>query len=704
MMNFYKSHIIASKEKLKNIKNLKSTPKKNGKKMAGEGPDGGNIRILLYGDFLANKRIGNYFKKVKICQELKAPLVRKNLENSTRPENVNAVKEHFKNLIQNVEVVHSTRSGLGKTFYITEKVQSVNKKKVKPLRILLSKNLDFKTNLRSYKDMISHVKSNGPITIKIVISENCQETLKKIDDFLFNLTILKIYVSDNSYITLNPAQKIFIEIQNNGKEFVLDNVSILSVFKEIKITKFNLSELKFDEFPGSSIQRAAKFLEHYDRCSMNLLCLSKKVWNSDHLNKKDILYLFSKYIDRSIKTDEATWYEVNEFARFINYHVGRLLNYLKCIKNDSQKKNMAWVYALSLCIIDLANDYIDNLGSDSSKLTQRECYQILMAEKKQRKVLVAAYRKALANSESKKSDGDPNSMDLMTLMHFTSTKIYIVYSGNRTYPRSIIDFISKCDYPEMRKSITEIGKINEDIKGHNCLTADLWHICRLEQMNYEETVGPKSHRPQKALAIKNPAQTQNNYVMKGKHSESSSKSQNLDPENPAQANMPKKSDRMSEMIAMKDKFMQEVSTFESKGYILNTDNFKKILFILQKAKMRVPIVLLGESGCGKTYMIKFIAKVLLQGAFKAITIHAGYSHQQLLSELKEICIEGKKVLQESQWGRIWVFFDELNTSPLQDLIAEIMIDRYCSFFDDPWIPKSVVFVAAGNPYRIKKRD
>jgi MoxR-like ATPase len=155
---------------------------------------------------------------------------------------------------------------------------------------------------------------------------------------------------------------------------------------------------------------------------------------------------------------------------------------------------------------------------------------------------------------------------------------------------------------------------------------------------------------------------------------------------------------------MKDKFMQEVSTFESKGYILNTDNFKKILFILQKAKMRVPIVLLGESGCGKTYMIKFIAKVLLQGAFKAITIHAGYSHQQLLSELKEICIEGKKVLQENQWGRIWVFFDELNTSPLQDLIAEIMIDRYCSFFDDPWIPKSVVFVAAGNPYRIKKRD
>jgi hypothetical protein len=63
---------------------------------------------------------------------------------------------------------------------------------------------------------------------------------------------------------------------------------------------------------------------------------------------------------------------------------------------------MEWVYALSLCIIDLANDYIDNLGSNESKLCQRECYGILMAEKKQRKVLVATYRKALAGLEGKK--------------------------------------------------------------------------------------------------------------------------------------------------------------------------------------------------------------------------------------------------------------------------------------------------------------
>lgn len=157
------------------------------------------------------------------------------------------------------------------------------------------------------------------------------------------------------------------------------------------------------------------------------------------------------------------------------------------------------------------------------------------------------------------------------------------------------------------------------------------------------------------------------------------------------------------MAKMRDEMEKLIKNFENgKGYVINPDNFKKIIFIMQKAKMRVPILLIGESGCGKTYIIKFIARVLLKESFKIITIHAGYSHKQLLNEIKEIVEEGKKLLRTNEFKRYWVFFDELNTSPLQDLIAEVMLDRYCSFLDDPYIPKTIVFVAAGNPYRIKK--
>ena len=72
----------------------------------------------------------------------------------------------------------------------------------------------------------------------------------------------------------------------------------------------------------------------------------------------------------------------------------------------------------------------------------------------------------------------------------------------------------------------------------------------------------------------------------------------------------------------REELLQEAANFEGgKGFVLNTDNFKKILLIYQKSLMvNIPIVLMGESGCGKTYLIKFLAEVLLQKVkFKVIS-------------------------------------------------------------------------------------
>ena len=191
-------------------------------------------------------------------------------------------------------------------------------------------------------------------------------------------------------------------------------------------------------------------------------------------------------------------------------------------------------------------------------------------------------------------------------------------------------------------------------------------------------------------------------------------------------------------------------TFENKGYEINLDNFLKIALILQRTKLRIPVVCIGETGCGKTFMIKFISSVLMNvKEFCHETLHTGYTELELKNfitekverarkamevrkvakarvdelRLKKYSAKGnrkafnekdKKDLKEAKIeanksDEIWIFFDEFNTSVLQNYICEIMAERVSSLlpFDTKYgqkIPDNIVFLAAANPYRLRERN
>lgn len=74
----------------------------------------------------------------------------------------------------------------------------------------------------------------------------------------------------------------------------------------------------------------------------------------------------------------------------------------------------------------------------------------------------------------------------------------------------------------------------------------------------------------------------------------------------------------------------ETRGFEGKGYEITLDNYMKIALIIQRARLRIPVICMGETGCGKTYMIKYISKVLLKAhKFVHLTLHAGFTETQL---------------------------------------------------------------------------
>ena len=164
------------------------------------------------------------------------------------------------------------------------------------------------------------------------------------------------------------------------------------------------------------------------------------------------------------------------------------------------------------------------------------------------------------------------------------------------------------------------------------------------------------------------------------------------------------------------------------NYVFTRDNFIKMVLILQRIESKIPVILMGETGCGKTSLLKMLSVLLNKGKekMKTLNIHAGTSEQDIIDFItdaeKKIIIENEKELEEEMkifdedesnraynrdnimketkekiFGRkTWIFFDEINTCESMRLIGEIMCKH--SIYGEE-IKSNLVFLGACNPYR-----
>lgn len=103
--------------------------------------------------------------------------------------------------------------------------------------------------------------------------------------------------------------------------------------------------------------------------------------------------------------------------------------------------------------------------------------------------------------------------------------------------------------------------------------------------------------------------------------------------------------------------------------------------ILQRVRLLKPVILMGETGAGKTYLVKYIAEVLfgLKSIFCSFIFHYGIEHSVLVKFMEKVLRDAR-----AQPGYIfWVFFDEFNTSDLQPYVTELLNDRVFSLSDNP---------------------
>ncbi|ETN98551.1 hypothetical protein RFI_38946 [Reticulomyxa filosa] len=132
---------------------------------------------------------------------------------------------------------------------------------------------------------------------------------------------------------------------------------------------------------------------------------------------------------------------------------------------------------------------------------------------------------------------------------------------------------------------------------------------------------------------------------------------------------------------------------EWSNYVLTFDNLLKMVAIFMKIRTNTPVILMGETGCGKTSLIKFLGHTA-NVKLIAVDVHGGFGRDELRRVMEEC-----NTISRDNKTEIWVFVDEVNTSPDIGWFKELICDHS---LDGVKISDQIKIIAACNPYRPRK--
>ena len=135
------------------------------------------------------------------------------------------------------------------------------------------------------------------------------------------------------------------------------------------------------------------------------------------------------------------------------------------------------------------------------------------------------------------------------------------------------------------------------------------------------------------------------------------------------------------------------------NYVITEDNYKKMVLLYNRIKANVPVIIMGETGCGKTSLIKKLSQILNHGLIlvEIINIYPGITDEKIIKKMKIINDEAKS--EKYKGKELWVFFDEINTCSSPSLLTEIFINRT---FNLEKLEDNIRLIGACIPFRKRK--
>ena len=147
------------------------------------------------------------------------------------------------------------------------------------------------------------------------------------------------------------------------------------------------------------------------------------------------------------------------------------------------------------------------------------------------------------------------------------------------------------------------------------------------------------------------------------------------------------------------KSLESIIKEKDNNYVITNDNFNKMMLLVYRIKANVPVIIMGDTGCGKTALITKLNQLLNNGekTIKIINIHPGINDDLLCKIMKEMNETAKTQIDKE----LWLFFDEINTCLSLSLITEIFINRT---YNGNTLSENIRLIGACNPYRKRKTN
>ena len=563
-----------------------------------------------------------------------------------------------------IEIVKSDISGIGKSTHIELEVKNQSKNQSVE-HFPFGGVLTYETIFKRLKEIKINMKY-------LHLDLHNTEQVGLMNEFLFSILINRFYGQNEDIFYLSKNITIKVEIPNTFIDF-FEKFPILTLFK--------IKELKISELPplivpkelDSNIQLVANYLKALKENKINNFDLIFPKITPKDFEKRNYFIKKNKY-STSVKAELISDSECQKLI-------------FDSIKDILEKPTYYQIIS-----------YINMLAAQLRKLNQNyflNAYQLLL-------------------------DGRQNALRTFIVNNFIKISRYF---AEGTFTK----VIKQNQNSELNKSL--FGNYNEEEFINNAVNnlANNEHkVISFDNINFSLIFFHEGSSPLFSI-ITNKNKSDNEYkdLLLIKNSQSLNDKDKIK-ELPNYKTYTQKQflEELKNILDInnpieKEKDSDKTSLEEIVGnYVFTADNFLKMILILLRIRANIPVIMMGETGCGKTSLIRKLSELKNGGdknKIKILNIHSGTTDDDISNFINNIVVteaveimakeSNEKINREQldmffEYTKIWVFLDEINTCKSMGLISELICKHSCQ---GQALPENIVFIAACNPYRKKEK-
>ena len=602
-----------------------------------------------------------------------------------------------------VEIFDSDSSGVGKSTKI--KLIIIESKK-KYIYFPFGGVINIKDIIKRLKDLESKISEPQNCAIHLDLYDTEQVDLMA--DFLFSILITKIYCYDEDIFYLPKEIEIKIEIPN-GFVNLINKFPILDLFDKTSLIIRELNPLIVSKDLNSNVQIVANYLKLLNNNQINNTDLFikdltpihfqsyGKVKRAEILSQEECQELIFKEIKKIII--QPNYYQIKSFidiiaSLFKSFNRNFFLN-SNLLKESKADKRIRTII-------------IESFIKLSKFLIKGNLTGLIEAQENIRKNI--CLNQFNEEDEIKKGNDELSNINQI---FFSSEKFIcpiIFFNEGSGIGFKIISNLSQ-----------EVGNSqyqnNDNFRDDNKVIEKIEYKKLYDLYNSQINKDKKSPLPNYNIYTQEQFLVELKEILDLKNPVTIKEYQEILNYNQARKKKDKKENKNIDEKNYRDISYLPLETIVGK-YIFTPDNFIKMILILLKIRANIPVILMGETGCGKTSLIKMLFKLLNNGDEKKIKIfkiHAGITDKDIIDFIKnELLEEAEKIKKEDdkeekklQKGQIyirkklWVLLDKINTCKSMELISELMCKNS---YQGTRLPSNIVFIATCNPYRCYENE